>query len=199
MGVPNQVQAYAPHVLRDYALLADGYRGALVGPRGEIPWLCAPRWDSDAVLSELVGGQGLYAITPVGRYVWGGYYEPGTLIWRGRWVTERGVTECRDALAYPGQPDVITLLRRIEAIDGDTQVDVLLRLSADFGRAGRQQLERLDKPGATTISCCRSAATRARGRSSRTGSGRRPSGPGARRFPGSSSPWRPAIRSMPTR
>ena len=24
-----------PHVLRDYALLADGERGALVGPRGE--------------------------------------------------------------------------------------------------------------------------------------------------------------------
>jgi alpha,alpha-trehalase len=137
-------QAYAPHVLRDYALLADGYRGALVGPRGEIPWLCAPRWDSNAVLSELVGGQGLYAVTPIGRYVWGGYYEPGTLIWRGRWVTELGVAECRDALAYPGRPDVITLLRRVEATDGDAVVDVLLQLSADFGHAGRQQVQRHD-------------------------------------------------------
>ena len=30
------------HVLREYALLADGERGALVGPRGDIVWLCAP-------------------------------------------------------------------------------------------------------------------------------------------------------------
>ena len=28
---PEAGVAFAPHVLRDYALLADGYRGALVG------------------------------------------------------------------------------------------------------------------------------------------------------------------------
>ena len=32
---------FPPHVLRDYALIADGKRGALVGPRGDIVWLCA--------------------------------------------------------------------------------------------------------------------------------------------------------------
>lgn len=31
---------------------------------------------------------GVYAVTPVGRYVSGGYYEPGSLIWRSRWITE---------------------------------------------------------------------------------------------------------------
>jgi hypothetical protein len=34
----------APQVLREYALLADGERGAVVGPGGDIVWLCAPRW-----------------------------------------------------------------------------------------------------------------------------------------------------------
>ena len=34
--------AFPPHVLREYALLADGERGALVGPRGDVAWLCAP-------------------------------------------------------------------------------------------------------------------------------------------------------------
>ena len=135
---------HGPQVLRDYALLADGYRGALVGPRGEIPWLCAPSWDSGAIFSDLVGGLGIYAVTPAGRSVWGGYYEPGTLIWRSRWVTGGGVIECRDALAYPGRSELITLLRRIEAIDGDADVDVLLQLSADFGQAGRQHVQRLD-------------------------------------------------------
>jgi len=41
-----------PHALRDYALLADGERGAVVGPRGEIVWMCAPRWECDAVFAS---------------------------------------------------------------------------------------------------------------------------------------------------
>ena len=55
---------FPPHVLREYALLADGERGALVGPRGDVAWMCAPRWDSDAVFSSLIGGRGVYAVTP---------------------------------------------------------------------------------------------------------------------------------------
>lgn len=30
--------AFPPHVLREYALLADGQRGILIGPRGDISW-----------------------------------------------------------------------------------------------------------------------------------------------------------------
>jgi len=33
---------FAPTTLRQYALLADGERGALVGPRGDIAFLCTP-------------------------------------------------------------------------------------------------------------------------------------------------------------
>ena len=141
-GAEVEPSPFAPHVLRDYALLADGYRGALVGPRGDLPFLCAPRWDSPAVLSELIGGAGVYAITPRERYVWGGYYEPGTLIWRSRWVTTAGIVECRDALAMPGDPDRVVLLRRIEAVDGPATLEVRLNLAADFGQAGPADLHR---------------------------------------------------------
>ena len=55
---------FRPQVLRDYALLADGERGALIGPQGDLAWLCCPRWDSDAVFSTLIGGAGCYALTP---------------------------------------------------------------------------------------------------------------------------------------
>ena len=65
----NPAQWFPPYVLRDYALIADGKRGGLVGPRGDIVWMCAPRWDSDAVFASLVSGEGIYAITPVGRFV----------------------------------------------------------------------------------------------------------------------------------
>lgn len=40
-------QRFPLYVLRDYAL---------IGPRGDIVWMCAPQWHSDAVFSTLIGG-----------------------------------------------------------------------------------------------------------------------------------------------
>jgi alpha,alpha-trehalase len=135
---------FPPQALRDYAFIADGERGALVGPRGEIAWMCAPRWDSDAVFGSLVGARGVYSVVPVGRFVWGGYYEPDSLIWRSRWVTGRGVVECREALALPADPDRVVLLRRVCAIDGDARLRVELEAHAGFGSSSFADLQRSD-------------------------------------------------------
>jgi hypothetical protein len=134
-----------PQPLRDYALLADGERGAILGPRGEIVWMCAPRWHGDAVFASLIGGAGSYGVTPAGRYVWGGYYEQGTLIWRSRWVTDRGVTECREALAMPGDPHHVVLLRSILPSAAAAQLRVSLDPRAEFGRKGLRALARRDR------------------------------------------------------
>jgi len=139
-----------PHVLRDYALIADGERGALVGPRGDISWMCAPRWESDAVFASLIGGGGVYAVTPADTFVWGGYYEEGSLIWRSRWITSAGVTECHEALAFPGERDSVIVLRRIVARDCPARVSVLLDLRAGFGRHGLRSLDRDDRDGTWT-------------------------------------------------
>ncbi len=131
-----------PHALRDYALLADGERGVLVGPRGEYTWMCFPRWDSDACFSTLIGGAGVYAVTPEARFVWGGYYEHG-LIWRSRWVTDRGgVIECREALALPARADRVVVLRQILARRGRARVNVVLDLRAAFGEHRARDLAR---------------------------------------------------------
>src|ERR1700689_1781881 len=92
----------SPRVLREYALVADGERGALIGPDGSVAWLCAPRWDSPAVFSGLLGGAGRYTVTPADPWhVWGGYYEPGTLIWRSRWVAAGGPSAARPSPCPP--------------------------------------------------------------------------------------------------
>ncbi|MFJ9710733.1 glycoside hydrolase family 15 protein [Streptomyces sp. NPDC101234] len=126
---------FPPHALHDYALLADGERGALIGTDGAIAWLCAPSWHDDAVFAALIGGRGVYAITPRGRYVAGGHYEEGTLIWRSRWVTAEGVTEWREALAFPGEPNRLVLLRQLIAVDGPARVRVVLDPHAEYGCA----------------------------------------------------------------
>src|SRR3954452_21768410 len=103
---------FPPHTLSEYALLADGERGALVGPRGDIAFMCAPRWHDDAVFAAMLGGRGCYAVTPVDqRFVWGGYYERDSLVWRSRWVTTSAVVESREALAFPGASRRLVLLR----------------------------------------------------------------------------------------
>jgi alpha,alpha-trehalase len=138
----SMTESFRPHVLREYSLIADGERGALIGPDGAISWLCAPRWDSPAVFSGLLGGRGSYAVTPADPwYVWGGYYETGTLIWRSRWVGSSRA-ECREALAMPADPHRAVVLRRIVAVDGPARVNVVLDVRAGFGRSRMTDLSR---------------------------------------------------------
>lgn len=148
---PHEIPApdSAPEPLRHYALLADGERGILVGPHGEYTWMCAPRWDSDAVFSTLVGGPGTYVVTPSCRSVWGGYYEEGSLIWRSRWVTDSGIVECHEALAFPGDPHRAVILRRVVARENVARVSVALEPCAGFGRHPMQDLSR-DESGVWT-------------------------------------------------
>jgi GH15 family glucan-1,4-alpha-glucosidase len=134
-----------PHVLREYALLADGERGIVVGPRGDFAWMCFPHWDSGAIFSSLIGGQGTYAVTPSSRFVWGGYYEPGTLIWHSRWVSADATIECREALAMPSRSDRAVILRRVIAREGTARVGVVLGPRADYGQGALRGLRRSDE------------------------------------------------------
>ena len=139
MGEPR----FPAHVLREYALIADGERGAILGPKGDVGWLCAPRWDSDAVFSSMMGGPGHYSVCPRDPwYVWGGYYEEGSLIWHSRWVTSTGILECREALLFPTDPKKVTVLRRIVPIDEDASFEVALDVRAGFGRHSMTNIEK---------------------------------------------------------
>ncbi len=138
------VERFPPQVLRQYAVIADGERGIVVGPRGDFCWMCLPRWDSAAVFSSLLGGAGVYGVTPDRRYVWGGRYEPRSLIWRSRWVTTAGIVECREALAFPGDPHTAVVLRRIQAVDQPVRMHIVLDIRAEFGACAMSELSCVD-------------------------------------------------------
>jgi alpha,alpha-trehalase len=131
-----------PRVLREYAFIADGERGALVGPDGTLSWMCVPRWENGAVFAQILGGPGRYSVTPADAWhAWGGYYEGGSLIWRSRWTGD-SKTECREALAMPAEPHRCVVLRRIEAVDGPAKVGVRLDVRADFGHSKMREVKR---------------------------------------------------------
>ena len=134
----------APFVLRDYALLADGHRGVLVDPRGTCTWLCFPGWADPAVFASLIGSGGHYRIQPEGRWVWGGSYEDGSLIWHSRWVTDDGIFESRDALSYPGEADRAVLVRRVRALDTPGVMKIELDARSDYGRQSLGRWRRKD-------------------------------------------------------
>ena len=141
-ATPLAADTPPPHSLREHALLADGERGALIGPEGDVVWMCFPRWHDRPFFVGLLGGRSVYAITPEDRHVWGGYYEPGTLIWRSRWVTQDAIVECREALAYPGSTGRAVLLRRIECLQGTARMRVRLHLCGLDGRPPRDLARR---------------------------------------------------------
>jgi alpha,alpha-trehalase len=142
--MPAAVPAGGPRVLSECAFIADGERGAIIGPRGDILWLCVPRWDSPVTFSGLLGGPGRYTVAPGDPWhFWSGFYEPGTLIWHSRWVGDVA-TECREALVMPADPHRVVLLRRIEAEDGPAKINLDLDISAGCGQSGMTGLSRED-------------------------------------------------------
>lgn len=134
LAEPLTREVDAPHTLRDYVFLADGWRGAMLNPDGEITWLCFPRWSGPALMAGLLGARGRYLLAPPARHVRGGYYEDGSLIWRQRWITHDRVIEVREAMAYPATPGRAVVLRRISAVEMDASMYVELVLGSDYGR-----------------------------------------------------------------
>lgn len=128
--------------LHDYAFIADGERGGVIGPLGDVVWLCFPGWSDPALCARLLGGDGTYVVTPAEPAVWGGYYEEGSLIWHSRWATRSGLAECHEALAMPSSRDRAILLRRVVSLEHALAFDVRLDLRMEYGRQPLRDVKR---------------------------------------------------------
>lgn len=84
----------SPTVLHELSFIADGERGAVLGPEGNLAWLCVPRWHDEPVFAELICVRCGHTITHTDPWhVWDGSYEPASLIWNSRWVASESVIE----------------------------------------------------------------------------------------------------------
>ena len=121
--------------IEDYALIGDGHTVALVARDGAIDWLCWPRFDSDACLSALLGTEehGTWRIAPSGgpatvtrRYAGDDLVLQTEFVVSGRRLVLTDFMPVR-------RNGVSAVVRRLEALEGTVEVEVLLRLRFGYG------------------------------------------------------------------
>jgi len=120
--------------IEDYALIGDGHTVALVARDGAIDWLCWPRFDSDACLSALLGTEehGTWRIAPSGPATATRRYAGDDLVLRTEFAAAGGRLVLTDFMPIR-QDGVSAIVRRLEALDGPVEVDMLLRLRFGYG------------------------------------------------------------------
>jgi GH15 family glucan-1,4-alpha-glucosidase len=152
-GPPQSAAMPSPFPpIADYAFLSDCHTGALIAPDGAVDWLCVPRFDSPSIFGSLLDRQaGAFRFGPYGINVPSEIaYEPGTNVLRTTWKTPSGWVIVRDALTMgaragadtvtphtrpPADDDADhTLVRTVECIDGQVEVELVCEPIFDYGR-----------------------------------------------------------------
>jgi GH15 family glucan-1,4-alpha-glucosidase len=118
--------------IEDYALLGDSRGAGLVGRDGSIDWLCVPRFDSDAVLSALLGTaeHGRWLLAPVGEAESTRGYDDGSIVLRTRWTTADGTAETIEFMPTDGETS--SVVRRVTGVRGTVRFRQELIVRPDF-------------------------------------------------------------------
>jgi GH15 family glucan-1,4-alpha-glucosidase len=114
---------------------------------GGIDWCAFGRFDADPVLCRLLDNEsaGYMATRPVAACAVDRHYLPGTNVLRTSFTTDTGAVHLTDFMAVgrdgtAGAFDYVSLeapawlIRRIEGVSGEVELDFALRLSLDFAR-----------------------------------------------------------------
>ena len=90
-GVRPTVSAYPP--IESLAFLSDGTVAALLGPDGNVEWLCLPRFDAPSVFGAILDRRaGTFRLAPTDPAATATRsYLPGSLVLETRWQTADGV------------------------------------------------------------------------------------------------------------
>lgn len=119
--------------IEDYGLIGNTYSCGLVSRDGSIDWLCAPRFDSDACFTALLGydKHGRWGLRPtVTARESRQRYRGDTMILETEFTCDGGVMRVIDFMAMSGRCDVV---RIIEGIDGEVPIEMLLDVQFGYG------------------------------------------------------------------
>ena len=120
--------------IEDYALIGDTHTAAIVGRNGSIDWLCLPRFDSEACFAQLLGDEnnGFWRISPTADVVeTRRRYRKDTLVLETEFETATGVVRLIDCM--PIREDHPQVVRVVEGVSGEVEVDMELAMRFDYG------------------------------------------------------------------
>jgi GH15 family glucan-1,4-alpha-glucosidase len=124
-----------PLLIEDYALIGDTQTAALVGIDGSIDWLCLPRFDSSACFAALLGDSenGRWLLKPSGaeRAARRRYYDRA-LVLQNEWGVSGGEVRVIDFM--PPRSGLPVLIRMVEGVRGEVDMEMELVLRFDYGR-----------------------------------------------------------------
>lgn len=133
-------------------MIGDTRTAALVTSRGEIDWMCIPRFESKPVFGSLIGGKhgGRFSVSPKAVRGIERRYRPGSAVLETTWVTATGRARLTDGLVADLSHELLPqalLVRRLEAIEGRVDVEVIFDPRRDLG----EQPKRVRKHSGTLI------------------------------------------------
>jgi GH15 family glucan-1,4-alpha-glucosidase len=129
--------------IEDHALIGDTRTAALVTSRGEIDWLCVPRFESKPLFGALIGGErgGRFSVGPMQLRRVKRRYRPGTAILETEWETSTGRARLTDGLVADVSHELLPqllLVRRIDILEGRIDALVLFDPRLDLGEPPRR-------------------------------------------------------------
>ncbi|MFP7364364.1 glycoside hydrolase family 15 protein [Corynebacterium callunae] len=126
-------------LLEDYAFISDTHTGALVSKMGSIDWLCLPRFDSQAMFSRLLGDRehGHWSLRIDNGEVISQSYLGDSFVVQTVWSSPTGTARVVDFMPIHGtdQPDLTDLVRSVHCVEGEVEVESILRLRFDYGES----------------------------------------------------------------
>ncbi|MER6332495.1 glycoside hydrolase family 15 protein [Streptomyces sp. NPDC001034] len=133
--------------LEDLGLIGDGTTAALVGLDGSIPWMCVPRFDSDAVFCGLLDHTrgGHFTVAPEDLVEARQHYQPDTGVLVTELRSATGLVRLTDALALRSGADLTEDMPagRAELVRSAVVLDGYVRLRADLEPRGGGQAHAL--------------------------------------------------------
>jgi GH15 family glucan-1,4-alpha-glucosidase len=130
--------------IADYAIIGCTRSAALISRDGSIDWLCWPRFDSPSIFARILDYQkgGYFSICPSGAFKSERRYLDGTNVLETTFETDGGVVKLIDLMPVMREEEkrhrltpFRQLLRRVECLAGEVQIEVRFSPRANYARS----------------------------------------------------------------
>jgi GH15 family glucan-1,4-alpha-glucosidase len=121
-------------MIEGYGIIGNMRTAALVSSAGSIDWFCAPRFDSDACFSSLIGydQHGRWALRPTTRVRERRQaYRGDTLLLETDLVCDGGAVRILDFMPLAG--DRCAIVRVLEGLEGEVPIEMILDARFAYG------------------------------------------------------------------